>query len=517
MDRRRWIRVTGGVLALLVATSEMVAAPKSSTSHVAQGKTFPWISSFSPQSVNVGQAGFTLTVAGGNFAAGSVCIFNSNPRPTAVVNSSQLLVSILDSDLQQAGTFSIIVSNSNKKTASAPFVVSAAATDTTLASSVNPSAPGQAVEFVATVATMPPTTGTPTGNVIFFDGLKVLGTNVLNGGQASFTTAGLASGTHWIFAIYEGDGNCGASTNSDPFPQVVGQPSGAIGSVTSLSASLNSSVFGQLVVLTASVGSSVAGAGPPSGTVTFREGGISLATRMLSSGEATLAISSLAVGTHSITAVYNGDGYFASSASSSLSEAITQSGTTTTLSSSADPSVCGQWVTFTATITAVAPGGGTPSGPVTFYDGSSVVGSGTLSSGQATFTTSSLSVAAHSISAVYGGDGNFNASQVGPFGQTVNKASSTTSLVSSPNPSVFGQAVTLVASVSAVAPGSGTPTGTITFKDGSVSLLTVVLQSGQASLTTASLSRGSHSLTAVYSGDGHFYGGTSAVAGQTVN
>jgi hypothetical protein len=68
-------------------------------------------------------------------------------------------------------------------------------------------------------------------------------------------------------------------------------------------------------------------------------------------------------------------------------------------------------VTFTATVTAVAPGAGTRTGTVTFKDGATVMGTGTLNaSGQATYTTSSLTVGSHVITAVYGGDGNFNGS-----------------------------------------------------------------------------------------------------------
>jgi len=297
----------------------------------------------------------------------------------------------------------------------------------------------------------------------------------------------------------------------------VGDPSGAIASVATLSSSVNPAVFGQMVVFTANVQSTVPGAGPPSGAVTFQDQGVPLGFGFLNAGQATLALSSLSVGPHSITAVYNGDSNFTPSTSPPLAQIITVASTTTAVSSSADPSVSGQSIIFNASVSAAGPGGGTPTGQVTFQDGSTVLGTVVLSSGHATFTTSSLAVGTHSISAVYSGDVDYAASASALFSQTVNKASSTTALVSSPNPSVFGQSVTLTATVSAVAPGSGVPTGTVSFKDGSFPLLTVVLQSGQATLTSASLSRGSHSLMAVYNGDGQFYGSSSAAVGQSVN
>src|SRR5262249_38229733 len=99
---------------------------------------------------------------------------------------------------------------------------------------------------------------------------------------------------------------------------------------------------------------------------------------------------------------------------------ITQANSTTTVSSSSSTSVYGQSVTFTATVTS---GSGTPTGTVTFLDGSTILGTGTLdATGKATFTTSGLAVANHSITAVYGGSSNFTGSTSVALTQTVNKA-----------------------------------------------------------------------------------------------
>jgi len=92
--------------------------------------------------------------------------------------------------------------------------------------------------------------------------------------------------------------------------------------------------------------------------------------------------------------------------------------------SSLNPSVFGQSVTFTATVSAVSPGAGTPSGTVTFKDGTTTLGTGTLSGGVATLATSALSLGAHSITAVYGGDSNFNGSASSALTQTANRAES---------------------------------------------------------------------------------------------
>src|SRR5207244_35996 len=133
------------------------------------------------------------------------------------------------------------------------------------------------------------------------------------------------------------------------------------------------------------------------------------------------------------------------------------------------------------TVTAVAPAAGTPSGGVAFKEGATTMRRATLdSAGKATFTTSVLSVATHSITAVYGGDGNFNATGVGGstasvLSQVVNKADSLSTVTSLVNPSVFGQSVTFTATVTAVAPGAGTPSGSVTFKDGVTTLNTATL------------------------------------------
>ena len=189
--------------------------------------------------------------------------------------------------------------------------------------------------------------------------------------------------------------------------------------------------------------------------------------------------------------------------------------TTTALSSSANPSTFSQAVTFTATVTS---GSGVPTGTVTFKDGTATLGTGALDgTGHATFTTSALSVASHSITAVYGGDASFNGSTSSALTQTVNKDGTTSTVTSSLNPSRNGQAVTFTATVAANAPGTGIPTGTITFKDKNKTLGTASLNaSGQAALTTSSLNVGSHSITAAYGGSSGFLASTSATLVQTV-
>jgi hypothetical protein len=192
---------------------------------------------------------------------------------------------------------------------------------------------------------------------------------------------------------------------------------------------------------------------------------------------------------------------------------------TTTVTASVNPSVFGQQVSFTATVAPTGASANIPTGTVTFNDGATNLRGGTsLGNGVWVFnTTTTLSVGTHLITASYSGDNNFSASTSTGLTQTVNQAASMTGLVASPNPSTFGQAVTLTATVSPVAPGAGTPSTTVAFLDSGVSLGTGPLNGGQAMLTIPVLTVGMHSFTAVYPGDDNFLGSTSAALAEAVN
>ena len=280
---------------------------------------------------------------------------------------------------------------------------------------------GQSVTFTATIGVVAPGAGTPTGSVEFFDGTTPIGTTPLSGSTAAVSTAALSAGTHSITAQYRGDGNFSSSTSS---PATV--PVRMASTTTKLSSSASTLVFGQSVTFSATIGVVAPGAGVPTGSVTFKDGATTLGTGALNStNQATFATTTLAVGSHTITAVYGGDGNFSTSTSAALTQTVQQDATTTNLKSSFNPSVFGQSVTFTATVKTASPGSGTPSGTVTFYNGSTTLGSATLGgTGTASFTTSSLSVGSLSIKVSYGGDADFKASTSAVLKQSVRASSS---------------------------------------------------------------------------------------------
>ncbi|WP_406698437.1 FG-GAP-like repeat-containing protein [Singulisphaera sp. Ch08] len=279
----------------------------------------------------------------------------------------------------------------------------------------------------------------------------------------------------------------------------------AAATTTTLDTSTATAVFGQIELLTATVSSQ---AGTPIGFVTFRDGNTVLGFEPVdATGKATVPVS-LGIGTHALTATFSGANGFAASDSAATAVTVNPAATTVALRSSVNPAVTGQTVTFTATVAAVAPGGGTPTGTVTFKDGNVVVGTVAVGTGgTATFTTSFAAAGGHVITAVYSGNPIFVASSQALTEQvnapTTHKAT-TTALLASANPVVVGQAVKFTATVRDPS-GTGTPTGTVTFFVGTKVVARVTLDAnGQASFTRVFSRTGRFTIRAVYSGNATF-------------
>jgi hypothetical protein len=186
--------------------------------------------------------------------------------------------------------------------------------------------------------------------------------------------------------------------------------------------------------------------------------------------------------------------------------------TVTVVATSLNPSTYGQSVTLTATVT--SSNGTTATGKVTFDNGTKSLGTATLSGGVAAITTSALPVGTLAITASYEGDTTHLKSKSSALTQVVDQATSTTVVVSSLNPSTTGRVVKFTATVTS---STTTPTGTVTFMDGSTVLGTHSLARGEASYSTSTLSAGSHNITVVYAGNADCTASTSAVLVQTVN
>ncbi len=357
----------------------------------------------------------------------------------------------------------------------------------TLISSPNPSTVGQSVVFTATVPTG------VTGTVQFKDGTTLLGTGTISGTTATFATATLAAGTHPVTAVYSGDANYNTATSAVD-NQVVNKATLGQNGLANivLTSSPNPSTVGQSVTFAATVPSGV------TGTVQFVDGTTTLGTGTIAGTTATFTTTTLAAGTHPVTAVYSGDANYNPATSAVHNQVVNQQSTTTTVSSSVNPSAFMQSVTFTATVAPTA-GSILPTGTVQFsVDGTNVGGPVTLNSGTAAFTISTLAVGLHAVTAAYTPDTGSLTGSSGSIGQQVGAVStSTTTLSVAPGSVMYGDTATLTA---VVAPSFAT--GTVSFYEGTTLLGTASLDStGTAVLPISTLNAGVHTITAKYNGD----------------
>jgi hypothetical protein len=311
-----------------------------------------------------------------------------------------------------------------------------------------------------------------------------------------------------VVADFNGDGRADIATVNNGGSNVsillATTATGQLPTTVSLTANPSPSAFSQTVELTAQVSPTSA-----TGTVTFLDGSSTLGTVGLNDGVAVLDISTLTVGGHSLKAAYSGDSNDLPGASAILIDTVTPANPGITLSASPNPANAGQTVTLRVTMQPA-----TASGTVSFLDGSTVLGAGTLSGGTATLAVSTFTAGIHSLTVSYPGDADDNPGTSAVLTETVyqTRTSTATTLSSSGSPSTYGASVTLTASVSPSA-----ATGSVAFYDGVTLLGTAPLSAGQSGLKTILLASGARSLTARYSGDANDSPSVSPSVTQQVN
>jgi hypothetical protein len=255
---------------------------------------------------------------------------------------------------------------------------------------------------------------TPTGTVTFFDlsnGNADLGTRNLISGVATLDISTLSVGEHSIRAVYNGDDPAFFGSNQTlSNAQTVNKANTS----TDITQDSVTTVFGEQVTFTATISVTGLGAGVPGGSVNFViDGGAQTINRPVSGGEATLQISTLTVGLHTVRADYLGDASFNTSSSANVvgGHTVAKADTQVTVTSSQNPSIVQQTVTFTATVAPVFPSTGAPGGTADFViDGVTVGDDVPVSGGVATFSTSTLTIGAHSVQVNYNGDAGYNSS-----------------------------------------------------------------------------------------------------------
>jgi len=305
---------------------------------------------------------------------------------------------------------------------SAPLTqtVNLAKSTSTLTVSPNPATVREGLNINVTIS--PASSG---GAIYIYDGSTQISSGNVSNGLFSVNSGPLTAGSHSIAAVFMGDMQDAMSTSNFVLLTVTLSPTTA-----TVSSSLNPSSAGQSVTFTARVSPSFL-----SGTVTFKDGSTTLGTGNLNNNVATFSTTTLGGGAHSITAVYSGDSQDSGSTSSALNQTVNLPTTTTAISSSLNPAVFGQSVTFTARVSPT-----TATGTVTFSDGATALGTGILNSGTATFTTPALGAGMHSIAAAYGGNSNNQGSTSSVLPQNVSQAAPALSWAS-PAPIIYGSAL----------------------------------------------------------------------------
>ena len=464
-----------------------------------------------------GSVTFTLTT-GGTVLCNAVSISNT----TGIATCTSAFSAPASPGSTVTATYSGD-SNFSSQTAvtSSPEVVSAASTTITVTGAPSPSAVNQQVTFTATLT--PAFTGTvlPTGTVVFTDTTTstTLCTKTVSGGVVpvcnyTFTSAGSNS----VVATYtSGDSNFTGSASAT-FTQSVG--AGAVSVV--LTSSPSPAFVNQLVTFTATINTN-SGTTVPQGTMTYTD--TSTSTTLCT---VTLTVTGIVpactyafptAGSHAITAAFaTSNTNFSSGTSNTLTQPVTATSTTTSLSSFPASSAVNQSVAFTAVVTPAFAGAQKPTGTVVFTDTttSTTLCTKTLSAGVVpvcnfTFTSSGT----NNVVATYtSGDSNFTGSVSTADAQSVGVTPTTTTLVSSLPSSAVNQTVTFTATITPTVTGTTNPTGHVAFSyvvnGGSpVTLCASVAVSTTGSTTTAACAgalpaNGNYTITAAYSGDTNF-------------
>jgi sugar lactone lactonase YvrE len=379
-----------------------------------------------------------------------------------------------------------------------------ATTTMTLTSSKNPSAVNQSVTFTATVTA---TGHTPGGTITFTSNGVAICTSVpMTGGLATCSNTFTAAGHYPIVATYSGDSQDAPATAS--LIQIVGS------SLTvTLTGSPNPANYTAPVTFTATLTGYTSPL--PTGTVTFTIDGTAQAPVAVSAAApvlASLISSTLTVGAHTITCVYNGDtNYLATPCSPTLTENIVNPTTSVLTTNPPNSVILGSSTTLIATVTSA--GGNIPTGLVTFTDGGTTLGTGTLNaSGVANLPWTFTTTGAHTLSCTYAGDANDGASTCNVLTFDVQQPTTIT-LADNPNPSVVNGTVLFTTTLTSAS--SAQPfTGTITIATGGNTLCVATLPA--VTCTYAFPNAGTYPVTATYSGNAYYAAATSNTVIQVV-
>ncbi len=492
---------TAGTSAAATVTITVSALPQFSINDISQAEGNSGTTSFTftiSLDKPAGVGGVTFDIATANGTANAPGDYTTNSTSGQVsqgaTDATFTVLALGDADFEPNETFFVNVTNVAGATVvdsqGLGTILNDDAAPAPSIANITPNAGGTTGGTVVTITG----TGFTDTTAVTFDGVAGSNLTVVDDGEVTVTTPAHAAGAVTVALTTPN----GTDTFNGGFTYQTSVPT------ITVSASDSNPVLGASVTFTATL----VGGASPTGTVTFKNGSTALGTGSVSGTTAAFSTTALSVGVHSITAEYSGDGNNAAATSAAVTVTVGQVAPTVTVSASDSNPVLGASVTFTASLA----GGASPTGSVTFKNGSTTLGTGTVSGTTAAFSTAALAVGVHSITAEYSGDGNNAAAVSAAVTVTVGQVAPTVTVSASNSNPVLGASVTFTASLA----GGASPTGSITFKNGSTTLGTGSVSGTTATFSTAALSVGAHSITAEYSGDSNNAAATSSAVTVTV-
>ena len=484
--------------------------------------TFEAVGTTAPQNVValIGKGDGTFTPVSGSDPAvpnfGAIADFNRDGRDDIAVANETTGVTVMLSQLSGAATATVTHispvgtgthfvdasypgDGSNLASLSTTLPLTAERVPTTLSLATNPATnlpAGQPVMLTTALAPHNAQNHEATGAISFSNNGTALGSSALASGAGALSTSALTTGTNNLAAQYPGD------TNFLPSAATLAATASASGATTLTTLTCNPSVLSVNSTSLFSVTVSSA-SGTPTGTINFTDNGAALTQLTLANGAASYNFISRQSGTRTIVATCVPTGSFAASSASCV---LTVSGFPTTATLSAFPTATtqGSPVTLTVSVSGGPPGfRGSPVGPVTFYNGSTVIASGlNLAQGTVSFTTTTLPPGIDYLTCLYNGNAAFAPATCNTVAVTITQSSAAITLTSSLNPA---PALTPITFTAQVAPGSS---GTIVFNINGQNFTTTPNASGQSTTTIGTLTPGSYLITATY------YASASALAAQ---
>lgn len=447
-------------------------------------------------------AGATVAFYNGTASIGSAATTDANGMATTTVVFPTATPA--NAPFQLSASFAGDSNNLKSTSNVVSQTVNATQTTTLIAANPSTSIVGNNVTLTATVASI--NGPVPTGTVTFKFGTNTLGTGTLNvEGTASLITSALPPGQDGVTAIYGGDAANLGSTSAGTTVTVNRLPTN-----TTLTSSAPNANAGSTLRLSATVtlAAGQTAVGTLSGIVTFYDGATIIGSQQVSNGSAVLTTTTLAVGSHTLTASYGGNTNYDVSTSAAVAQTVLTSSSTTALNLSSSTLAGGKPLTMTATVTTA---GVKATGTVSFTDGGTLLGTSALNSSAVATLVTTLAVGPHNIVATYNADPNYSASSSPTASVTVTTGNTVLALGATPTSATYSASISLNASMTSNGALPSSPSVTLT-DNGNV-LATVTLNTaGSGSFTTSTLSVGTHHIVASYAGDAN----NSAAQSQTV-